>query len=70
MRLRPLAKWERERERDVERAYEVLVDALEDNFPDVRIAALKVLPSFALRRQGRGYYSTAFLTGCKTMRDQ
>jgi len=39
-------------ERDVERAYEVLVDALEDNFPDVRIAALKVLPSFALRRQG------------------
>ena len=39
-------------ERDAERAYETLVDALEDNFPDVRIAALKVLPSFALRRQG------------------
>ena len=39
-------------ERDAERAYETLVDALEDNFPDVRIAALKALPSFALRRQG------------------
>ncbi len=39
-------------ERDAERAYETLVDALEDDFPDVRIAALKVLPSFALRRQG------------------
>ena len=39
-------------ERDAEKAYETLVDALEDNFPDVRIAALKVLPSFALRRQG------------------
>ena len=25
---------------------------MEDDFPDVRIAALKVLPSFALRRQG------------------
>ena len=37
---------------DVEMAYETLVDALEDDFPDVRIAALKVLPSFALRRQG------------------
>ncbi len=39
-------------EREAERAYETLVDALEDDFPDVRIAALKVLPSFALRRQG------------------
>lgn len=39
-------------ERDAENAYEALVDALEDNFPDVRIAALKALPSFALRRQG------------------
>ncbi|MDP6212676.1 MAG: HEAT repeat domain-containing protein [Candidatus Thalassarchaeaceae archaeon] len=39
-------------EREVERAYETLVEALEDDFPDVRIAALKVLPSFALRRQG------------------
>ena len=29
---------------DVEMAYETLVDALEDDFPDVRIAALKVLP--------------------------
>jgi len=39
-------------ERDAEKAYEALVDALEDDFPDVRIAALKALPSFALRRQG------------------
>jgi len=39
-------------EGDAEKAYDALVDALEDNFPDVRIAALKVLPSFALRRQG------------------
>ena len=39
-------------EREVERAYETLVEALEDDFPDVRIAALKVLPSFSLRRQG------------------
>jgi hypothetical protein len=39
-------------EREAENAYEALVDALEDNFPDVRIAALKALPSFALRRQG------------------
>lgn len=39
-------------ERDAGAAYEALVDALEDDFPDVRIAALKALPSFALRRQG------------------
>jgi len=39
-------------ESDAERAYDALVDALEDDFPDVRIAALKSLPSFALRRQG------------------
>ena len=38
--------------KDVERAYDSLVDALEDDFPDVRIAALKTLPSFSLRRQG------------------
>ena len=35
-----------------EEAYDALVDALEDDFPDVRIAALKSLPSFALRKQG------------------
>ena len=29
-----------------------MIDALEDDFPDVRIAALKTLPSFSLRRQG------------------
>ena len=39
-------------ERDVEKAYETLIDALEDNFPDVRIAALKTLPSFSLRKRG------------------
>ena len=39
-------------ESDAESAYKALVDALEDDFPDVRIAALKSLPSFALRRQG------------------
>ena len=39
-------------EKDASAAYEALVDALEDNYPDVRIAALKSLPSFALRRQG------------------
>ena len=39
-------------EKDAERAYDSLVDALEDDFPDVRIAALKTLPSFSLRRQG------------------
>tara|TARA_B100000686_G_scaffold355177_1_gene470700 strand:- start:3430 stop:4665 length:1236 start_codon:yes stop_codon:yes gene_type:complete len=39
-------------DRDSERAYEALVDALEDDYPDVRIAALKSLPPFALRRQG------------------
>ncbi len=39
-------------ERDIEEAYDSLVDALEDDFPDVRIAALKTLPSFSLRRQG------------------
>jgi len=39
-------------DRDAEEAYEALVEALEDDFPDVRIAALKSLPSFALRRQG------------------
>jgi len=38
--------------RDVEMGYDALVNALEDDFPDVRIAALKVLPSFSLRRQG------------------
>ena len=38
--------------KETQEAYEALVDALEDDFPDVRIAALKVLPSFALRRQG------------------
>ena len=37
---------------DIEGAYDALVEALEDDFPDVRIAALKALPSFALRRQG------------------
>ncbi len=40
------------RETDVEKGYDALVDALEDDFPDVRIAALKALPSFSLRRQG------------------
>ena len=39
-------------EKDAERAYDSLIDALEDDFPDVRIAALKTLPSFSLRRQG------------------
>ena len=39
-------------EKDAEIAYETLVDALEDDFPDVRIAGLKVMPSFSLRRQG------------------
>lgn len=39
-------------DRDAEEAYEALVEALEDDFPDVRIAGLKSLPSFALRRQG------------------
>ena len=39
-------------EKDAESAYDTLVDALEDDFPDVRIAALKTLPSFSLRRQG------------------
>ena len=38
--------------KETEGAYEALVEALEDDFPDVRIAALKSLPSFALRRQG------------------
>ena len=39
-------------EKDAENAYDTLVDALEDDYPDVRIAALKTLPSFSLRRQG------------------
>ena len=39
-------------EKDADRAYDTLVDALEDDYPDVRIAALKTLPSFSLRRQG------------------
>jgi len=39
-------------EKDAEAAYESLVEALEDDYPDVRIAALKSLPSFSLRRQG------------------
>ena len=39
-------------EKDTERAYDSLVEALEDDFPDVRIAALKTLPAFSLRRQG------------------
>ena len=39
-------------QKETEGAYEALVEALEDDFPDVRIAALKSLPSFALRRQG------------------
>ena len=38
--------------KDTQEAYEALVEALEDDFPDVRIAALKSLPSFALRMQG------------------
>ena len=38
--------------KDTEEAYEALVEALEDDFPDVRIAALKSLPSFSLRMQG------------------
>ncbi len=42
----------RVKESDSEGAYEALVDALEDDFPDVRIAALKSLPSFVLRKQG------------------
>ncbi len=39
-------------EHEAEDAYDALVDALEDDYPDVRIAGLKSLPSFALRRQG------------------
>ena len=39
-------------ESDAENGYEALVEALEDDFPDVRIAALKSMPSFVLRRQG------------------
>ena len=39
-------------ERDADYAYEALVDALDDDYPDVRIAGLKSLPSFTLRRQG------------------
>ena len=38
--------------KETDEAYEALVEALEDAIPDVRIAALKSLPSFALRRQG------------------
>ena len=39
-------------EKDAGEAYLALVEALEDDYPDVRIAGLKSLPSFALRRQG------------------
>jgi HEAT repeat protein len=39
-------------EKDVEEAHEALIEALDDDYPDVRIAGLKSLPSFALRRQG------------------
>ena len=39
-------------ESDVEQAHSALIEALDDDYPDVRIAGLKSLPSFALRRQG------------------
>lgn len=39
-------------ESEVDNGYEAMVEALEDDFPDVRIAALKSMPSFVLRRQG------------------
>jgi hypothetical protein len=38
-------------ESDVEQAHSALIEALDDDYPDVRIAGLKSLPSFALRRQ-------------------
>ena len=33
---------------DVDRAHEELLNALDDDYPDVRIAALKAMPSFFL----------------------
>ena len=39
-------------EGELENGYEALVESLEEDFPDVRIAALKTIPSFALRKQG------------------
>ncbi|MBV44113.1 MAG: hypothetical protein CMA54_04985 [Euryarchaeota archaeon] len=38
-------------EEEVEQAHAALIEALDDDYPDVRIAGLKSLPSFALRRQ-------------------
>lgn len=35
---------------DVDRAHEELLNALDDDYPDVRIAALKAMPSFSLRK--------------------
>ena len=35
---------------DVDKAHSILLDALDDDYPDVRIAALKSMPSFSLRK--------------------
>ena len=37
-------------ESDVDKAHSILLDALDDDYPDVRIAALKSMPSFSLRK--------------------
>ena len=54
-------------ESDVEQAHGALIEALDDDYPDVRIAGLKSLPS---RSGGRAPSSNASPTGCWTMRSR
>ncbi len=37
-------------ESDIDKAHKILLEALDDDYPDVRIAALKSMPSFSLRK--------------------
>tara|TARA_B100000945_G_scaffold135295_1_gene107930 strand:- start:45 stop:1256 length:1212 start_codon:yes stop_codon:yes gene_type:complete len=53
-------------------AYEALINALEDDYPDVRIAALKCLPAFSLRKQGILFHclSDRLLDGVESVREE
>jgi hypothetical protein len=59
-------------ESDAEQAHSALIEALDDDYPDVRIAGLKSLPSFALRRQGTLFQclSDRLLDGEEAVREE
>ncbi|MEC7708465.1 MAG: HEAT repeat domain-containing protein [Candidatus Thermoplasmatota archaeon] len=59
-------------ENDSEKAYDALIGALDDDYPDVRIAALKCLPAFSLRKQGILFHclSDRLLDEVESVRDE